>query len=160
LRLETRDFDGPYCQTVDLVRRLRPADAPDVEVIGNAPLARGDLLRLSVGLPTFGGHLSITYLTQSGDAIHLVPPRVARAGTRQRFGDPQGSFTGWEIDEPFGTDMVLVLVSDDPGFLEARPEIERAEDFARHLAERIRALQAAGRRLGAQLMPVDTVEKR
>jgi hypothetical protein len=54
-----------------------------------------------------------------------VPPRVARAGTRQRFGDPQGSFTGWEIDEPFGTDMVLVLVSDDPGFLEARPEIER-----------------------------------
>jgi hypothetical protein len=160
LRLETRSFDGPYCGTVDLIRRLRSADAPGVELIGKPPLAKGELLRFSVGLSAFGGHLSVTYLTKSGDAIHLVPPRPARPGARIRFGDPTDRFTGWEIDEPFGTDMVLVLVSDDPGFLGVRPESERAEDFARHLSERIRTLQARGRRVGAQLMPVDTVERR
>lgn len=161
LRLEPRVFDGAYCEFVELLRSLRrPELTPRAAIVDGPPLAKGELLRLSVEMPAFDGQVSVVYLMSSGDAAHLVAQQAARGGARLRFGDPAGAFTGWEIDEPFGTDMILVVVSDSPLFPEARPEVEPSAALAAALAERLRALQARGARIGAQLLPVETIARR
>jgi serine/threonine-protein kinase len=104
--------------------------------------------------------VSIAYLTSSGDVFHLVPRQEARGGARLAFGEPVGAFTGWEIDEPFGTDMILVVTSDTPLFAAARPEEEKVPDFAAGLAGQLRSLHERGARVGAQLLPVETVLSR
>jgi serine/threonine-protein kinase len=161
VRLEPRVFDGPYCEFVELLRSLRRPDlAPRAAIVDGPPLAKGELLRLSVEMPSFDGQVSVVYLMSSGDAAHLVPNQAARGGARLRFGDPAGAFTGWEIDEPFGTDMILVVASDSPLFPQPRAEVEPSAGLVAALAERLRTLQARGAQIGAQLLPVETIPRR
>jgi serine/threonine-protein kinase len=161
LRLDVRAVDGPFCEIMDIVATLRrPDQGPRVTLAGAAPLAKGDLLRFGVDMPAYDGHVSIAYLTSSGDVFHLVPRQEARGGARLAFGEPVGTFTGWEIDEPFGTDMILVVTSDTPLFAAARPEEEKVPDFAAGLAGQLRSLHERGARVGAQLLPVETVLSR
>jgi serine/threonine-protein kinase len=161
LRFEAQAVDGAFCEIMDIVATLRrPDQAPHAALIGVAPLAKGELLRFGVDMPAYDGHVSVAYLTSSGDVAHLVPRQEARGGARLRFGEPAGAFTGWEIDEPFGTDMILVVASDSPLFPQPRAEVEPSAGLVAALAERLRTLQARGAQIGAQLLPVETIPRR
>jgi serine/threonine-protein kinase len=161
LRVETRAVVSLHCRTLDIVAALRrPIDAPTVTLLGATPIAKGELLRFDVSMPAFSGHISATYLMLSGDVVHIVPGREGSAGAGLRFGDPTVGFAGWEIDEPFGTDLLIVLASEIPFFEEARPDVEREPEFTPALGARLRALQARGARVGVQLVPVETVQRR
>ncbi len=160
-RLDLHVFDGPYCGVLDTLRPFaRPGARPQASIQGRLPLSKGELLKLMVTMPEFSGELAISYLMPTGDVAHLVPPRREMAGARQRFGDPQGAFTGWEIDEPFGTDLILVIVSEKPLFAAPRPQVEPIEAYRAALAAAAAAAQATGSQLGARFLVLETVARR
>ncbi|WP_052388688.1 serine/threonine-protein kinase [Belnapia moabensis] len=162
VQMQLRGFNGPYCEALDLVRPYlaAPDAGPQAGLIGSAPLAMGELLRLSVTMPPHPSHLYVSYLMQSGEVAHLVPSRAEAPNAQLRLGDPSGSFTGWEVDEPFGTDLVLVFTSDRPLVAQRRPVVEKAEDYLRALAAGLKAAQQQKGRVAVQAVLVETVARR
>jgi serine/threonine-protein kinase len=97
---------------------------------------------------------------KSGEVAHLVPSRPEAARARVALGDPAPGFPGWEVDDPFGTDMVIVFASERPIFPQRRPVVEPQADYLAALTARIRALQGQGARLTARVLLVETVPRR
>ncbi len=162
LRLQLQNFDGPYCRALDLVRPLLgpPEAAPLAAVVGAVPLAKGELLRLDVTAPGWPSQLYVSYLMQSGEVAHLVPSRPEAANARLRLGEPTVGFTGWEVDEPFGTDLVLVFTSERPIFTQRRPVVEKSDDYLGALTTALQALQGQGAKVAVRAMVVETVPRR
>ena len=160
--LRLHPFEGPYCAALDLLRPVASADgqAPRVEIVGSQPLQRADLLRLDVQLPDRAGQFTVAYLMQSGEIVHLVPSEAHAAGARLRLGEPRPGFTGWEVDEPFGTDLILLIASDRPLFAQPRPQIERLDDYLAALDAVLREGRPRGLRVAARAVVVETVRKR
>lgn len=161
-RLALTVFDGPYCGALDLFRPvLGPAGAaPTVELMGRQPLQKGDLVRFDVQMPDWPAHLYLAYFMKSGEVANLVPSTLYPAGARTRLGEPQGSFTGWEVDEPFGTDLAVIIASDRPLFGNTRPIIESQEAYLAALGAALRSARAAGTRVVVRPIIVETVARR
>ena len=155
-------FDGPYCGALDVIRQVsaEAGMAPLVEILGQMPLQRNDLLRLDVTMPPRAGHLYVSYLMKSNEIVHLVPSQPQAAGGRVRLGEPTTGFTGWEVDEPYGTDMIIVFSSERPLFTSPRPQLENLDAFLPALAEALRSARAQGVRVTARAVVLETVERR
>ncbi|MCO6419001.1 serine/threonine-protein kinase [Siccirubricoccus sp. KC 17139] len=162
VRLQMTAFEGPYCQALELVRPVAaaPDGAPSVTLIGTQPFAKGELLRMDVGMPPVPAQLYVAYFMQSGEVAHLVPSRPEAANARPRLGEPSGGFTGWEVDEPFGTDLALVFASDRPIFTQRRPTVEQSDTYLSALAAGIRQAQAQGGRVTVRAQVIETVLRR
>ncbi len=162
VQMQLRSFSGPYCGALDMVRPYlaAPDAGPQADIIGNSPLAKGELLRLSVSMPPYPSQLYVSYLMQSGEVAHLVPSRAEAPNAQVRLGDPTSSFPGWEVDEPFGTDLVLVFTSDRPVFAQRRPVVEKADDYLRALGTALKAAQQQKGRVAVQAVLVETVARR
>jgi serine/threonine-protein kinase len=160
--LRLQPFDGPYCGALDVIRQVaaEPGEVPLIELVGTRPLQKGDLLRFDVTLPPRAGHLHVTYLMNSSDIAHLVPAHPQPGATQLRLGEPRPGFAGWEVDEPYGTDMIVVFASDQPLFPTPRPQVESLEDFLPALSVALREARAHGVRVAARAMVVETVARR
>lgn len=155
-------FDGPYCGALDIIRQVA-ADVgmpPQVQILGTRPLQRNDLLRLEVTMPPSAGYLYVSYLMKSNEIVHLVPSQPQPGGVRVRLGEPAPNFPGWEVDEPYGTDLIVVFASERPLFTRPRPLLEPLDDFMPALTDALRQARAQGVRVSARAVVVETVEKR
>jgi serine/threonine-protein kinase len=161
-RLTLATFDGPYCPALDLLRPVLGAAgvAPSLEAVGRMPLQKGELMRLDVQMPDWPAHLYVAYFMQSGQVANLVPSALQAAGARVRLGEPQGSFTGWEVDEPYGTDLVVMIASDRPLFGNSRPVVESQEAYLAALAAALRTARASGTRVVVRPLVIETVARR
>ncbi|HYZ34777.1 MAG TPA: hypothetical protein VE684_21140, partial [Crenalkalicoccus sp.] len=162
VRFRLRTFEGPYCRALDIVRPyLARGERASVRgaVLGTQPLAKGELLRLNVGMPDYPSRLNVSYLMSSGDAVQLVGEQAEAPGAQVRLGDPRQGFPGWEVDEPYGTDMLLMVASERPLFPQRRPAVEKLDSFLPALADALTEAQARGR-VSVQVVPVDTAAKR
>ncbi len=161
--LQLQSFEGPYCAALDAIRSVAvtaPDALPRARVLGTTPLAKGELLRMTVDMPDYPAQLYVSYFMKSGEVAHLVPSRPEAARARVSLGDPAPGFPGWEVDEPFGTDLVIVFASERPIFPQRRPVVERQSDYLAALNSRIGALQGQGARLTARALLVETVPRR
>jgi len=161
-RLVMQSFEGPYCQALDLFRPVlvQGEQAPRVALVGSPPLVKGELMRLDVQMPDYPAHLYVAYFMNSGMVAHLVPSQLQPAGVRIRLGEPRGNFGGWEVDDPLGTDLAIVIASDRPLFTTTRPVVERQEDYLNALAGALRSARAAGNRVLVRPLVVVTVPRR
>jgi hypothetical protein len=69
-----------------------------------------------------------------------------------RLGEPRAGFPGWEVSEPFGTDLLVALVSEGPLFTTPRPEVEPQASYIAALSQALALARQAGRRV--QVRPV------
>ncbi|UPY37357.1 serine/threonine-protein kinase [Sediminicoccus sp. KRV36] len=159
--LALQGFEGPYCPALERVRPVlaAPGDAPRITLLGQAPLREGELLRFDVALPEWPTHLYVAYFMQSGEVAHLVPSATHPPGATVRLGDPRAGFPGWEVSEPFGTDLLLVLASEGPLFSATRPLVESQEAYLTALTEALGAARQAGRRVFVRPMVIETAAK-
>ncbi|MBX6374548.1 MAG: protein kinase [Acetobacteraceae bacterium] len=161
VQLRLQPFDGPYCSALDALRPVLsgPESAPQVSLVGRSPLVKGQLLRFDVTLPDWPSQLHVGYLMNTGEAVHLVPAQPQPAGARIRLGEPRAGFTGWEVDEPFGTDLLLVIASERPLFPANRPQVEPLESYVAALSAALRTAQREGWRVAVRPMVVETAER-
>ncbi len=161
VQLRLQPFDGPYCSALDALRPVLsgPESAPQVSLVGRSPLVKGQLLRFDVTLPDWPSQLYVGYVMKSGEAVHLVPAHPQPAGARIRLGEPRAGFAGWEVDEPFGTDLLLVIASERPLFPANRPQVEPLESYVAALSAALRTAQREGWRVAVRPMVVETAER-
>ncbi|WP_137177563.1 peptidoglycan -binding protein [Roseomonas sp. AR75] len=155
-RLSVAEFEGPYCGVLQALRQAQ-AGALGVQVVGGTTLPRRSLLRVDLALPGWQAEVLLVFLANDGQVVQLRRLERQDAGARLRIGEPQGDFSGWAVDEPLGTDLVLAIASEGPLFATPRPEAETTESFAPALAAAVAAAQSAGRRVAATAVVVEVV---
>jgi hypothetical protein len=160
--LSLQSFDGPYCGALDMLRQIAaPAGAaPRVQIAGTQPLQHADLLRLDVQMPDRASYLYVSYIMKSNEIVHLVPSQPQGAGARVRLGDPRPGFPGWEVDEPYGTDLIVVFASERPLFPQPRPVIESLDDYLAALGTALRDARTQNSAVAARAVVVETVQRR
>lgn len=160
-RLEVQGFDGPYCPATDVLRPYlaAPDTAPRVQPVGNLPLVNGQLLRFDVTMPDWAGNLYVAYFMSSGEVAHLVPSAQHPANARVRLGEPRAGFPGWEVSEPFGTDLLVAMVSEGPLFPTLRPQVEKQETYLAALGEALRNARAQNRRVVVRPFVIETAAR-
>jgi serine/threonine-protein kinase len=160
---QVESFDGPFCAVLDQLRGRTTGAAGATlsgSLAGTLPLQKGELVRFELAMPDRAGQLGVTYLLGSGQVAHIVPPQPMAPGVRQRFGEPAPGFEGWVVDEPFGTDLLVALLSDQALFAAPRPRVERTEAWLAALAGALLQAEAAGNRISAMALVVPTREAR
>ena len=158
LAFELRPVDGTYCGVVEALRDS-PAAPLRAELSGRQPLPRGAALRLDLGLPDWATQVVVHRLAANGQAIRLARlERPATAG-RLRLGEPRGGERGWVVEEPLGSELLLVLAAEAPLPSAARPAREPLEGFAAALEEALAAARREGKRVAVQLVPLETVAR-
>ena len=65
---------------------------------------------------------------------------------------------GWQVDEPYGTDMIIALASPAPLFATPRPQFEPASDYLPALQGAIEAAERQHAPLAAAALLVLTTE--
>jgi hypothetical protein len=145
--LRVTEVEPNLCAALDAI-----AQTPSAAGAGNATMLRGgtgaspdqflagDQLVIEIPPRDEDRYIAVDYFQHDGQVLHLLPgggPRVQslKGGQPLTLADPN-----WQIAEPFGQDMVVVLSSPQPLFAEERPFLERAEDYVAEL----KARQAAG----------------
>ena len=171
--------DPGYCGWFNLLRPdagVFGAAGPRVglRLAGDPPwLVKDDYIRPRVTMPDFRGELHVDYIDRGGQVLHLYPqpadpklhvagdpPRVFQPGEVLALGERDKTHKGWQVDEPFGTDVIIAIASEDALFDRPRPaNIEASDIYARDLRQALDAIKAKGTRLIATAIPVETRRK-
>ncbi len=155
-------FDGPYCDVLDTIRPIGGA-LLNVSLRNNATVLRkNDLIVPQIVIPDYPGWLTVDYFPSDGSVTHLHPSALGPAkkevaGTRVLLGNT--SKERWQVDIPFGTDIIVAIVSAAPLFSGLRPDDETAAQYVPALK---RALDDAARnnaRVSVGVMLLQTKEK-
>jgi tRNA A-37 threonylcarbamoyl transferase component Bud32 len=151
------------CRLADLVRanagdggvRLSPSG-------GRTTLVTGEEIRLRLNMPDFDGEVRLDDLSSDGQVSHLMeanlgaPPRH-QAGTMVGLGRGGDDLVG-RVSPPYGTDIVVAIVSSKPLFAVRRPVEEDGAKFINELAAAMAALRQAGGHVAADALVLTTAQ--
>ena len=164
-----RRFKGPYCPVLDLLRAL-PDTAPALALTqdgGPAPLHDNQPIALHAAMPGFAGVLHVAYVQYDDQgpgpptASPLVPgpgypAQTYAARTSVALGGLRTDGPSWTVGPPFGTDMVVAVVSTSPLFAKPPPADQPLAAYLASLGTAIDGLRRRGGTVAAATMVLDT----
>lgn len=122
----------------------------------NAPLMEGDALVLDLTTPGYDSYVNVDYYAFDGSVVHLVPsPRLKANQAPPNYAATIGGAGNWVITKPFGTDLIVLLVTPAPLFDGLRPESERAADYLRAVEMQLGQL---AKKYGPEKIAVDFLQ--
>ncbi|MDQ0626775.1 MULTISPECIES: serine/threonine protein kinase [Paraburkholderia] len=122
-------------------------------------LNEGDPLVVDVSTPGYDSYVNLDYYQLDGNVVHMVPsPRAKDNQAPPHYSATVGSAGDWVISKPFGSEMVVLLITPAPLFDKPRPEAESRADYLRALDTRLAQIAAKyGReRIVADFAPITT----
>ncbi|MGF6607487.1 hypothetical protein OKW45_002387 [Paraburkholderia sp. WSM4175] len=124
-------------------------------------LTENDSLVVDLKAPPFDSFATVDYYQLDGHVVHMVPSRLWPDNQMQANGGPYtiGSNAGdWTVSKPFGSEMVVLMVTPVPLFDKLRPESEARADYLRALATRLKQIggQYGQDHLLADFAPITT----
>ncbi len=169
---------GPYCRTLDALRIAAP---PFGAASGSFDLAlRSGTQRLPkdafiiplMRTPDFPSVLTLDYFASDGSVAHLafatphglLPPHTIFSVGDPHPADPAANLPalgtpGWQVDAPYGTDLIVGIASDRPLFAKPRPEGEAPAAYVSALRTALETVMRRGGRVAVAVAPVETVER-
>lgn len=177
--LRVTQVDQVFCPWEDLLRPLaktfgEPGERLSLHLAGDpAWLVNNENIRPRLIMADFRGELRVDYLDREGNVQHLYPqlsdpaqhivadpPRVFAPGEALNLGEPGPDNPGWQVAEPFGTDVIIAIASEDALFDRPRPaNAEKASVYLRDLKRAIELARSRGARITATAMSVETRRK-
>ena len=167
-----------FCPALSLLRPISPlAGAPALGLRlrlagGQTTLHDGARILPRLTMPRFAGYARVDYLGHDGSVVHLyptvadpaqnfaaVPGRVLGPERQLALGDGGPREPLWEVGPPYGTDMIIAVVSSVP-LLRTHPPAnieDSATNYLHRLEAAIAAARAAGGQVTATALPVDTL---
>jgi len=101
-------------------------------------LTEGDSLVVDLSTPGFDSYVNVDYYQLDGSVVHMVPsPRVKDNQAPPNYSATIGSAGDWIISKPFGSEMVVLLITPVQLFDKPRPESEARADYLRALETRL-----------------------
>lgn len=160
--LRLTPFDGPYCGVVDL---MRTTASPTVALsLRNqvTVLRKDDDIVPQVTMPDYPAWLIVDYFQSDGGVTHLHPTAVGparqeAAGSKVLLGNT--ATERWQVDVPYGTDMIVAIASSQPLFDGPRPDDDTSATYLDALRRALENAAPANTRVAASVMLVQTKAK-
>ena len=109
----------------------------------NAELTEGDALIVDITTPPYDSYVYVDYYVLDGSVAHLVPNPQAKANQAPAsYKASIGGLGNWVISKPFGTEMIVLLITPVPLFDTVRPASEPAADYLRAVDHQLQQLAA------------------
>ncbi|WP_233804800.1 serine/threonine protein kinase [Paraburkholderia sp. HP33-1] len=123
-------------------------------------LTEHDALVVDLKAPPFDSFATVDYYQLDGHVVHMVPSHLLPDNQMQ----PNGSYTigssagDWTVSKPFGSEMVVLVITPVALFDKLRPESETRADYLRALETRLTQIggQYGQDRLLADFAPITT----
>ncbi|ASL47042.1 Serine/threonine-protein kinase PK-1 [Burkholderia sp. AD24] len=101
-------------------------------------LTEGNPLVVDVTTPAYDSYVNLDYYQLDGSVVHMVPsPRAKDNQAPPHYSATIGSAGDWIISKPFGSEMVVLLITPVALFDKPRPESEPRADYLRALEARL-----------------------
>ncbi len=121
-----------------------------------AVLTEGEFVVLDVTTPTYDSFVYVDYYAFDGNVLHMLPSPHAKANQAPpNYAATIGSLGNWVVAKPFGTDLIVLLVTPAPLFEELRPEHEPTADYLTAVEKQLR--QQSGK-FGAEKIAVEFLQ--
>ncbi|SIT35831.1 Serine/threonine protein kinase [Paraburkholderia ribeironis] len=122
-------------------------------------LRDGDPLVVDVTTPGFDSYVNLDYYQLDGSVVHMVPsPRAKDNQAPPHYAATIGGAGDWIVSKPFGSEMLVLMITPVPLFDKPRPESESRADYLRALDTRL--TQIGGKygqdRIVADFAPITT----
>ncbi|NIF78711.1 protein kinase [Paraburkholderia sp. Cy-641] len=144
LTLDVQPLADDKCDTVKTLAPywMRNWQAGRVAALHVRPpsglLSDGDALVVDVNTPNFDSFVSVDYYQLDGRVVHMVPsPRAKDNQAPPNYSATIGGADDWIISKPFGSEMVVLLITPVQLFDKLRPESESRADYLRALDARL-----------------------
>ena len=127
---------------------------------GRVALVQSDEIRLRLRMPDFDGEVRLEDLNGEGQVVHLMEanlgaPRHHWAGEELGLGRDGDDLIG-HVSPPYGTDLLVAIVSSEPLFAGRRPALEAGEPFMAALSAAIDDLHHRGGHLAMDALVLTT----
>ncbi|WNC93285.1 protein kinase [Paraburkholderia sp. FT54] len=101
-------------------------------------LSEGNPLIVDITTPGYDSYVNLDYYQLDGSVVHMVPsPRAKDNQAPPHYAATVGSAGDWIISRPFGSELVVLLITPAPLFDKPRPESESRADYLRALDTRL-----------------------
>ncbi len=171
-----RQVDQVFCAWIDTLRPIAKTFGETgarltLRLAGDpAWLPKDEYIRPRLTMGDFRGELHVDYIDREGNVQHLYPqlgdpkerlaadrPRTFEPGEQVTLGEPGPNNRGWQVDEPYGTDLIIAVMSEDALFDRPRTaNVEKAVTYLADLKKAVEAAKARGARITATAMPIET----
>ncbi len=124
----------PQCEAlVTMQKPLSEIDKPVIELPKNK-YSDGETLSFNIKMAAFQGYLHVAYIQKDGNVVNLVRSdpltlETLSKNTILKFGDGEEGRAKFTIGKPFGDEMIIVISSKSPLFVEKRPRVETEREF-------------------------------
>ncbi len=136
-------------------------------------LVKDDYIRPRLAMPDFRGEMRVDYLDRQGNVQHLYPqlgdagehlaadpPHVFAPGETLSLVNTGPRTAAQQVDEPFGTDVIIAVASEDALFDRPRTSnVEKAAVYLRDLKRAVELAVPACLRITAAALAVETRRK-
>jgi eukaryotic-like serine/threonine-protein kinase len=122
----------------------------------NSALKEGDPLVMNITTPAYEAYVNVDYFAFDGTVAHLVPSPRAKANLAPpNHAATIGDLGEWVISKPFGTELLVLLITPQPLFAELRPESESSVDYLQALERQLGQMSA---KYGSEKIVADFVQ--
>jgi serine/threonine protein kinase len=122
----------------------------------NAELTEGSPLIVDITTPGYESYVNVDYYSFDGSVVHMVPsPRAKNNQAPPNYAATIGGLGNWVVAKPFGTDLIVLLVTPVPLFDAIRPEHESIAEYLRAVEKQ---LQQIATNHGREKIAVDFIQ--
>ena len=157
--------DGIYCAMLDTFAPYATAGGvggPGVSLRtlgGSDAYSDKDNLLLEITTPDHDAYLYLDYYQTDGKVGHLEPAMNSTAAAR-----PPGASEAlgpWELGPPFGTDLIVALVTPEPLFDTPRYPVEEGEKYLSEIERRLRSMieRLGDERVGVEVLAITVLPR-
>jgi serine/threonine protein kinase len=109
----------------------------------NGALTEGDSLIVDIKTPAYMSYAYVDYFVLDGSVAHLVPNQRSRANQApENYEAAIGSLGNWVISAPYGSELIVLLLTPAPLFEPVRPEVESRTEYLQLLRKQLATMAA------------------
>ncbi|MEN8762967.1 MAG: serine/threonine-protein kinase [Thiogranum sp.] len=122
---------------------------------GANELVEGEPLVVEIKTPSYESYVNVDYYSLDGGVVHMIPgPRARNNQAPPDYAATIGDLGEWIVSEPFGEEMVAVLMTPEPLFEQLREEYENKTEYLAAVQEQ---LERIARKSGKDKITADFV---
>jgi len=125
-------------------------------------LIEGEPLVVEIKTPSYESYVNVDYYSLDGGVVHMIPgPRARDNQAPPNYAATIGDLGEWTISEPFGEEMVAVLMTPEPLFEQLRDEYETKTAYLTAVQEQLeRIAKKSGKdKITADFVMINTKPK-
>jgi len=125
-------------------------------------LIEGEPLVVEIKTPAYESYVNVDYYSLDGGVVHMIPgPRARDNQAPPNYAATIGDLGEWTVSEPFGEEMIAVLMTPEPLFDQLRDEYENKTEYLAAVQQQLeRIAKKSGKdKITAEFVLINTKPK-